>query len=265
MSKKLVISADDFGFSRGYSAGNIRVATQGVASVLALMSNMDAAAYAVALWRRFAPEVELSLHVNFVQGRPVSDPALVPTLVDEDGRFYRSSSWRGERPDDPKCRGDVYPSYEDLKCETEAQIERYRELVGEYPAHFEGHSTMTSPMREAFRDVARERGIHCSVQEPLGNERMRTCAEVDMPGFMELINRGCALDDIPRLIDAVEACPHEIAILHFHPGYIDQEVLENTSLVAPRARDLETLCDPRARSLIEEHGIELVGYRALYR
>ena len=265
MSKKLVISADDFGFSRGYSAGNIRVVTQGVATVLALMSNMEAAGYAVELWRRFAPEAELSLHVNFVQGRPVSDLAAVPTLVDEHGCFYRSSSWRSERPDDPKCRGDVYPSYEDLKRETEAQIERFRDLVGSYPVHFEGHSTMTEPMRAAFLDVARERGIHCSVQEPLGNDRMRTCAEVEAPAFMEILNAGCLVEDVPRLLDAVEACPHEIAILHFHPGYIDQVVLENTSLVEPRARDLETLCDPRVAALIAERGIELVGYRALYR
>ena len=43
MSKQLVVSADDFGFSRAYSAGNIRVVTEGVATVLALMSNVEAA------------------------------------------------------------------------------------------------------------------------------------------------------------------------------------------------------------------------------
>ena len=265
MSKQLVISADDFGFSRGYSAGNIRVVTQGVATVLALMSNMDSAAYAVELWKRFAPEVELSLHVNFVQGIPVSDPDSIPTLVDEQGRFFRSSAWRGDDPNDPKCRGDVYPSYEDLKRETEAQIERFHELVGAYPVHFEGHSTMTAPMCAAFRDVARERGIHCSVQEPLETDRMRLCAEPEIPGFMEILNHGCSVEDVPHLLDAVEACPYEIAILHFHPGYIDQVVLENTSLIMPRARDLETLCDPHVRAMIEERGIELVGYQALYR
>lgn len=265
MSKQLVISADDFGFSRAYSAGNIRVVTEGVATVLALMGNMDAAAYAVDLRNRFAPSVEMSLHVNFVQGRPVSDPELVPSLVDEHGMFHRSSQWRGDDPNDPKCRGSVYPSYEDLKRETEAQVERFRELTGAYPLHFEGHSTMTAPMRAVFCDVAAERGIHCSVQEPLENDRMRSCAEVDVAGFMDILNRGTSVEDWLSGRFDVAGCPHDIAILHFHPGYVDQFVLDNTSLTLPRCRDLETLCDPRVRAWIEEQGVELVGYSALYR
>lgn len=265
MSKQLVVSADDFGFSRAYSAGNIRVVTEGVATVLALMSNMEAAPYAVDLRNRYAPHVEMSLHVNFVQGRPVSDPEDIPSLVNGEGAFYRSSAWRGDDPSDPKCVGDVYPTYEDLKRETEAQIERFRELTGSYPLHFEGHSTMTEPIRDAFRDIAAERGIHCSVQEPLGTDRMRSCSEMNIKGSMDILNCGCSVEDWLSGTFDVPACPYDIAILHFHPGYIDQFVLDNTSLTLPRCRDLETLCDPRVREWIDEQGIELVGYSALYR
>ena len=82
---------------------------------------------------------------------------------------------------------------------------------------------------------------------------------------MDILNCGCSVEDWLSGTFDVPACPYDIAILHFHPGYIDQFVLDNTSLTLPRCRDLETLCDPRVREWIDEQGIELVGYSALYR
>lgn len=270
MSRKLIVSADDFGFSPAYSLGAVRACTEGVATVLALMSNMDAAPFAVDLWRCACPEVQLAQHTNFVQGRPVSPPETIPSLVDENGMFYRSSQWRGDGHDGGKGKGDVYPSYEDLRRETRAQAERFRELTGSYPRHLEGHSMMTSPMRQAFLDVAGELGIHCMGQEPLENERMRSCAECDDPGrgkalTMDILTRGSTPEDWEKDAFGVLECPYEIAILHFHPGYIDQYVLDNTSLTLPRCKDLETICDPRVRAWIEGNDIELVDFSAAYK
>lgn len=269
MSKRLIISADDFGFSQAYSLGALRAYREGVASVLALMSNMEAAEFAVDLWRRECPEAQLTLHTNFVQGRPVSDPADVPSLVDGDGCFFRSNRWRSDGHDDGKARGQVYPTYEDLRRETRAQAERFRELTGAWPTHLEGHSMMTSPMLQAFRDVAAELGIHCMGQDPLETRRMRSCAECQPPGGMRagmsILMRGTTPEDWEANAFGILECPHEIAVVHFHPGYIDQYVLDNTSLTLPRCRDLETLCDPRVRAWIERNGIELVDFSAVYK
>ena len=54
-------------------------------------------------------------------------------------------------------------------------------------------------------------------------------------------------------------------MLHFHPGYLDAYLLDNTSLTTPRCRDLETLCDPRVREWLDVHEIELVDFSAVYR
>ena len=57
MSKKLIVVADDFGFSEAYNYGVIKAYKEGVVCTLSLMSNMAAAPHAVKLWQSECPEV----------------------------------------------------------------------------------------------------------------------------------------------------------------------------------------------------------------
>jgi predicted glycoside hydrolase/deacetylase ChbG (UPF0249 family) len=270
MKKKLIIVADDFGFSEAYNYGVIKAYKEGVVTTMSLMSNMAAAPHAVQLWRSECPEAPLVQHTNFVQYRPVSAPQTVPSLVDENGMFYRSYCWRSDRANDPKCKGDIYPTYEDLYTETLAQLERHKELVGHYPNHFEGHSAMTKPMRQAFADLGEKMHIHnmaTSLQERPG---IRAACELLMQGgnaasAMDVLNHGSRPENFEQDDFGILASPYEINVLHFHPGYLDQYLLDNTSLTLPRCRDLQTLCDPRVRTWLQEHEIELVNFDEVYR
>ena len=51
MSKKLIVVADDFGFSEAYNYGVVKAYKEGVVCTLSLMSNMAAAPHAVKLWQ----------------------------------------------------------------------------------------------------------------------------------------------------------------------------------------------------------------------
>ena len=90
MSKKLIVVADDFGFSEAYNYGVIKAYKEGVVCALSLMSNMAAVPHAVKLWQRECPAVPQLQHTNIVQYRPVSAPEKVAPLVHEEGLFYRS-------------------------------------------------------------------------------------------------------------------------------------------------------------------------------
>lgn len=269
MKKKLIVVADDFGFSEAYNYGVIKAYKEGIVTTLSLMSNMQAAAHAVQLWRSECPEAPLAQHTNFVQYRPVSRPQDVPSLVDENGMFYRSYLWRGERKDDPKCKGDIYPNYEDLYRETMAQLDRHKELTGRYPNHFEGHSAMTVPMKKAFADIGEKLHIHNMATTDQARTGIRPACELLMQGpardyAMDILNRGSTPEDFLQDRFGLLDSKYEINVLHFHPGYLDQYLLDNTSLTLPRCRDLQTLCDPRVREWMQEHEIELVGFDAVY-
>ena len=120
MKKKLIVVADDFGFSEAYNYGAIKAYKEGIVTVLSLMSNMEAAPHAVRLWQQEAEDACMVQHTNFVQGYPVSRPEDIPSLVDGNGKFYRSGRWKPENGQDKKCTGDIVPTAEDCYRETVA-------------------------------------------------------------------------------------------------------------------------------------------------
>ena len=266
MKKKLIVVADDFGFSEASSLGAIKAFKEGVVTTLSLMPNMDAAKFAVDLARKEAPMACLVQHTNFVQGRPCSKPEDIPSMVDGNGMFYRSNMWKSESPDDKKCVGTVIVSKEDCEKETLAQLERFKDLVGTYPIHFEGHSVVTKAINSAFAEVSRKMKIHSSALPEVETERLNIAHEMlfDLKNPFALMERlkveNFLNDDFGLLSN-----PYEINVLHFHPGYLDAYLLDSTSLTLPRCRDIEVLCDPRVRTWLSEHDIELVDFRAVYK
>lgn len=267
MNKKLIVSADDFGFSEAYNYGAIKGFQEGIVTVLSLMSNMPAAAHGVNLAKREVPKANLVLHTNFVQGNPVSRPEDISSLVDKNGKFYRSFNWRRDSPSDYKCVGDVVVTAEDCYKETVSQIKRFRELTGHDPNHFEGHSVINKNICTAFHQVAEEYHIHCMTEPEIETERWYPVHEImgGNPLAMEILNRGCSPEDFLQDRFGILASPFEYNIIHLHPGYVDAYILDNTSLTTARCRDLQTICDPAVRQWLNDHEIELVDFSTIYK
>ncbi|MEG0034843.1 MAG: ChbG/HpnK family deacetylase [Bacilli bacterium] len=264
MNRKLIVVADDFGFSEAYNYGVIKAYREGIVTVLSLMSNMEAASHAISLAKEF-PEVNLSQHTNFVQGSPISKN--VPSLTNSNGEFYRSSEWKSEYLNDSKCTGNISPTYEDCKIETYAQLNRFKELTGNYPNHFEGHSVMTKNVIKAFQEISSELKIHAMGMPEVETDEMYAAHELgfDVTNYVDILNKGIQVEDFINDRFQLLKSKYEINILHFHPGFLDQYLLDNTSLTYPRCRDLETLCDPRVRTWLHENNIELVDFKAVYK
>ena len=47
---------------------------------------------------------------------------------------------------------------------------------------------------------------------------------------------------------------------HFHPGYLDQFVLDHSTLTLGRCLDVDTLCDIRVKEYIKKSGYELISF-----
>jgi len=84
--RRIVITADDFGFSESVNEAVERGYSHGVLRSASLMVAAPAAADAIARARRL-PGLRVGLHVTVVQGQAVLPPAEIPHLVDADGRF----------------------------------------------------------------------------------------------------------------------------------------------------------------------------------
>lgn len=83
--RKLVVNADDFGFTRDVNEGIIEAHQQGILKATTLMANGEAFEHAVELARR-NPGLDVGCHLALVGGRSLLDPeaslpASVPVLV----------------------------------------------------------------------------------------------------------------------------------------------------------------------------------------
>ncbi|MBI2773166.1 MAG: ChbG/HpnK family deacetylase, partial [Chloroflexi bacterium] len=74
------------GYSEPVDRGIMRAHRDGIVRSTSLLVTFPRSAEAAEL-ARAEPALEIGLHIDLVEGRPVSDPRSVPSLVDGDGRF----------------------------------------------------------------------------------------------------------------------------------------------------------------------------------
>ncbi len=89
--RRLIVNADDFGFTSGVNRAIVEAHARGVVTSATLMANGRAFAEATQL-ARSVPHLSVGCHVVLIDGQPVLAPALVSSLVsqpEESGSFFR--------------------------------------------------------------------------------------------------------------------------------------------------------------------------------
>ncbi|GFP76466.1 ChbG/HpnK family deacetylase [Clostridium fungisolvens] len=246
----VIINADDFGMSEAFNYGVIKGYKDGVVSSTTLMVNMDSAEHAVSLAKSF-PDLFIGQHTNLVLGKPCSNPQEIPSLVDEKGYFWSSSYYRN---------GSKKFVYEDVKKETIAQMEKFKELLGYYPQHIEGHSVFGEVIEKVFKDIALEYNIHASLFTEKLKGYKETMVPSDFKVMMDIMSKGISVDNILNDDLNLLNCDGKIVELHFHPGYLDQFILDNSTLTLPRCKDLDTLCDGKVVNWFKEQPIRRISF-----
>mgnify|MGYP000565121349 FL=1 len=94
---KIIFRADDLGMSEGINYGIAKAISCGPITSVGLMPNMPAASHGFDLVA--ASGVSVGQHTNICLGKPVSDPASIPSLVDEHGEFCSSRTIRARTED----------------------------------------------------------------------------------------------------------------------------------------------------------------------
>lgn len=248
--KKLLLRADDLGFSEAVNYGIAKTVRSGLIRNCGVMVNMQTTEHAAELFRDLP--CCLGLHCNVSVGRPLSPPETVPTLVDGGGVFHSSRQYRQAR--------DELASVEDLRRELSAQYKRFLALFGRRPAYFEAHAVGSKNLAIALELVAKEYDLFYQ------------------PSFQNFTIGGTYVANIPIQsmapgYDARAALKAALAeaedgrcyLYVCHPGYLDAYLLRNTSLTLPRADEADMLCDPEIQRWLTEQGFVLVTYDQLAR
>lgn len=246
--KKLLLRADDLGFSEAVNHGIARTVRGGLIRNCGVMVNMEATEHAVDLFRHIP--CCLGLHCNISVGRPISDPGEVPTLVGENGEFHSSREYREAREE--------FASVEDLRRELTAQYARFFKLFRRKPAYFEAHAVASRNLAAALEQVAKEYDLFYQ------------------PSFQDFTLGGTHVINLPissmepdydartALKTALSKAEDGRCYLYVcHPGYLDAYLLKHTSLTLPRTDEADMLCDRKIQRWLTEQGFILVTYDQL--
>jgi predicted glycoside hydrolase/deacetylase ChbG (UPF0249 family) len=245
MGKRLLLRADDLGFSEGVNCGIAKAVQDGLIGSVGVMPNMEAAEQGINLIK--GNKVCIGQHTNICVGKPLTDPALIPSIVGENGEFKTSSEYRSAKED--------FVVLDEVILEIEAQYQRFKELTGREPGYFEGHAVASMNFFKGLEIVASRHGLRYLAfnfdgsDVTFGKEKMYLHMESMKPDYDPLR----ALKEITYHEDGVD-------MFVCHPGYLDAYILKKSSLTMPRPMEVEMLCSAEAKEWIAGNHIQLVTY-----
>ncbi len=275
---RIVFNADDLGVSTGNNTGIATACEAGLVREASLCVTGGAVEEGAEVARRLAGRVNLGLHLSFTLGKPLTGP--LPGLCDDEGRFL---------PLKTVLRRCLFSclDQERLREEIEAQIRAVQDLGFEI-SHINGHHHVHvyPQIAAALAEVLGRKPIPY-LRLPLATQRKYFGLRGTFLGllsriFTARVDRGISLaPPLPLLgLGAFGRKDYrkifEETARNLRPGTYEW-------MVHPRNPDpsfalmdhldpskeercrfeLETLCDPGTKVLLEELGIEVTDYRSI--
>ena len=87
--KRLIINSDDYGRTPEISRGIREAHMHGVVTSTTCMLNIPTTTDDIAVALKESPALGLGVHLVLTMGRPISAPQAVPSIVDENGNFFK--------------------------------------------------------------------------------------------------------------------------------------------------------------------------------
>jgi len=282
MDKRIIINADDFGLCEGVNKAVAQAHTEGVLTSATIMVNMPAADEAVKIAEQL-PTLGVGVHLNLLEGRPMSKDTRLDCLLGGDGQFNCSPfklsvlsiagnkirnairaelstqiQWvidSGVKPThlDSHKHFHILPTIFPIVC---GLARRFEISAVRWPFEPKQVSAMPWPLTNA--DGRRRAGI------------VRTMAKINRVQNSQFLKTDCLLGvahtgriDVNFFKAVALYNSAKTTEVMTHPGFADDLDPGKTRLVKQREIELEALCSERTKQYLKDAGIELVHYGEL--
>ncbi len=293
--RRLIVNADDFGFTAGVNRGIVEAHTNGIVTSSSLMANGPAFADAVH-WAKTVPLLSIGCHVVLIDGEPVLDAKQLPSITSaQTSTNLTAPRFRdGLKSFAARALADRLDP-DEIEAEANAQI-RKLQSAGIRVSHLDTHKhthLFPAVLRPLLR-AARACGVP-AIRNPFGPRLplkaidlvkrptlwtryaevrlLRTLAArfgdaakkagmLTPHGTLGIVVTGALDEKLFRSIAAI--IPEGTWEFVCHPGYNDDDLKSaSTRLRASRQTELQVLTMPQARELLAQQEIELISYRHL--
>ncbi|MBN8201075.1 chitin disaccharide deacetylase [Bacillus sp. NTK034] len=222
---KLIVNADDFGYSPGVNYGILHSHLFGIVNSATMMMNMPGTEQALAMARQY-PGLRTGVHLVLTCGKPLLSD--LKTLTNKDGYFRSQADLDGI-------------SAEELELEWSAQIDRFIG-AGLPPSHLDSHHHVHT--REEFLPVVQYLSKKYDLPFRVnGVQVIEGVKSYSHRCLFDFFGDGIQEDFFSRLADKAE--DGETVEVMCHPAFADQLLMEGSSYNLMRIKELEILCSAK--------------------
>jgi len=221
--KYLIVNGDDLGASPGINRGILEAHHRGILTSASLMVNAAGARDAADL-SRSAPRLSVGLHADI-------------TLPSAE-------------------TGAAAPQEDTWRAELDSQLARFQELMGRPPTHLDSH-----------HNVHRDPRLLPVFLECAGRHRLPLREHSPVRYFSKFYGQWGGRTHLEQIsvanLDRMLAAEigEGFTELSCHPGYVEDDFA--SGYLRERRAEVQTLCEPGARRLLDLYGIRLISYHDL--
>ncbi|QXE02463.1 chitin disaccharide deacetylase [Terribacillus sp. DMT04] len=237
--KKLIINADDFGYSRAVNYGIIDCLEDGVLTSATMMPNMPGAEHAAVLAKAHK-QLGVGIHLVLTCGKP-----LLPThntIVDSHGLFRNLAFYQGSYTIDA----------DEVEAEWEAQIERFLSF-GLTPTHLDSHHHINTynGINKVFLRLAKKYDL------PVRHNMQLPSGQIATDKFEPSLEKALANEEA---LLAIFGDAETLEVMS-HPGYLDKAIYTGSAYNYARLDEVELLTSKRVIDwLTHSQEVELVSF-----
>jgi len=247
MTRRLIVNADDFGLTRGVSAGILTAHRHGIVTSTTVLVTADVDRGELAAARDAG--LGMGLHVNLTLGRPLTNAR---SLVDASGRFVRDARRAAQRA-----------AVKDVEREVGAQIDKFLTLVRRGPTHLDTHHHvgLHEPVTGVVLAAAKRLGVPVRSQNGGARARARAAGLRTPDHFFGESGPG-AYWTLATTLARLRDLPPGTSEFMAHPGVFD-EALAFSRYARQRETELVGVGTAAARSAAMALGITLCDFGRL--
>ena len=289
--RNLIVNADDLAWAEGVNRGIAEAHRNGIVTSTTILANGAAFASAVDLVK-VTPSLGVGVHLNLSDGKPVSPPETVPSILNDRGEFKGGPDALLLRVARRNLR------LKEVEIEWESQIQKVVN-AGIQPTHLDGHKHvhMLPGMFEIVLRLAKRNNIaavRISHEGSTLRAALSTGEKQNIPLVMKqgvqarvlklLARDARALSEAAGIASTDYFCgiaqtgeltiegmkcllqnlPEGTTEMMCHPGFMDKELEESaTRLQDSRELEVQILTSPDIRNLVASQGIRLIDYAFL--
>lgn len=250
---RLIINGDDFGLTEGVTKGIIKGIKEGIITDTSALANSDYFIDAAILAKEEGI-LSMGVHLTITFLKPVLKA--LKNIVDKDGFFYRK----------PLLIPAPY-DYIEIEDELRAQIEKFLS-TGLKLNHLDTHhifSIIDEKIFEIVVKLAKEYNVPirrdfslCDNEEQLFDiARKNSVNTTDILLFKS--GERVTKEYIVKNVNKYKEEDIDVEILA-HPGYVDEELKNVSSLTYNREKELEVYLDSEIKQYIKKSNVKLISY-----